>query len=170
MNLPGIDGRPSKGRRPPSQVAVSLYLGGAGLMLLGAFIPWVQSHALFMTIPVRGAQTDYGRLFPAIALVVLAVVAYHWSLGWRKWAHGFILLLGLVAVIVAALYGVQVTQRVHRVAEANREGPDAPLMLGGGRPAFSVEFDVGYYVTLIGAGGLIAGSIMGLRCSRGHGA
>ncbi len=157
------------GSRPSSPIAPSLYLVGAGLMLIGAFAPWIQSHALFMTIPIRGAATDYGRLFPAIALVVLSVAAYHWSLGWRKWAHGLILLLGLVAVTVAVLYGVQVTQRVHRVAEANREGPDAPLVLGT-RPAFSVEFDVGYYVTLVGAGSLIAGAIMGLRGSRGHGA
>jgi len=157
-----------EGPQPGPQAAALVQLAGAGLMLLGAFIPWIQSHALFMTIPIRGAETDYGRLFPAIALVVLAVVAYPWSLGWRKWAHGLILLLGLVAVIVAVLYGAQVTQRVHRVAEANREGPDAPLVLGG-RPAFSVEFDVGYYVTLGGAGSLIAGAIMGLRCSRGHG-
>ena len=160
--MPGIDGLPSKGCRPSSPVAPSLYLVGAGLMLIGAFVPWIQSHALFMTIPVRGAVTDYGRLFPAIALVVLAVVAYHWSVGWRRWAHGLILLFGLIAVIVAVLYGVQVTQRVHRVAEANRDKPGAPLILGG-RPAFSVEFDVGYYMTLLGAGSLIAGAIMGLR-------
>jgi hypothetical protein len=155
-------------RHEGPQAAALVQLAGAGLMLLGAFIPWIQSHALFMTIPIRGAETDYGRLFPAIALVVLAVVAHHWSSGWREWAHGLILLLGLIAVIVAVLYGVQVTQRVHRVAEANRDRPDAPLILGA-RPAFSVEFDVGYYVTLVGAGGLIAGAIMGLRCSRGQG-
>ncbi len=160
--MPGIEGPPNKGSRPSSPVAPSLYLVGAGLMLIGAFVPWVQSHALFMTIPVRGAETDYGRLFPAIALVVLAVVAYHWSLGWRRWAHGLILLLGLVAVIVAVVYGLQVTQRVHRVAEANRDKPGAPLVLGG-RGAFSMEFDVGYYMTLLGAGSLIAGGVSGLR-------
>ena len=147
-----------------SPVAVSLHLVGAGLMLIGAFVPWIQSHALFMTIPVRGVETDYGRLFPTIALVVLAVVAYHWSLGWRKWAHGLILLLGLLAVIVAVLYGVQVMQRVHRVAEANRDAPGAPLVLGG-RTAFSAEFDVGYYMTLLGAGSLIAGAVSGFRRS-----
>ena len=160
--MPGIDGHPSKRRRPPSPVAPSLYLVGAGLMLLGAFVPWIQSHALFMTIPVRGAETDYGRLFPAIALVALAVVAYHWSLGWKKWAHGLILLLGVVAVVVAVVYGLQVTQRVHRVAEANRDKPGAPLVLGG-RAAFSVDFDVGYYMTLLGAGSLLAGGVSGLR-------
>jgi len=167
--MPGAASSRHEARQPGSQAAALVQLAGAGLMLLGAFIPWIQSHALFMTIPIRGAETDYGRLFPAIALVALAVVAYHWSLRWRKWAHGLILLLGLVAVIVAVVYGVQVTQRVHRVAEANRDRPDAPLVLGGGRPAFSVEFDVGYYVTLVGAGGLIAGAIMGLRCSRVQG-
>ncbi len=160
--MPGIDGLPSKGIRPPSPVAPPLYLVGAGLMLIGAFVPWIRSHALFMTIPVRGAETDYGRLFPATALVVLVVVAYHWSLGWRKWAHGLILLLGLVAAIVAVVYGLQVTQRVHRVAEVNRDKPGAPLVLGG-RAAFSMEFDVGYYVTLVGAGSLIVGGVSGLR-------
>lgn len=147
-------------------MAVALQLAGAGLILIGAFAPWIRSHALFLTIPVRGAETDYGRLFPAIALAVLAILASQWSLGWRKWAHGLVLLLGVVALAVAGLYGVQVTQRVHRVAEVNRNQPGAPFVVPG-RSAFSFEFDVGYYVTLLGAGGLLAGAIIGLRRSNG---
>jgi hypothetical protein len=152
-------------RRPASYGAVSLQLVGAGLILIGAFIPWVQSHALFLTVPVRGIETDYGRVFPSIALAVFAILAYQWSWGWRKWAHSLILLLGLVAIIVAALYGAQVQQRVRRVADANRDKPGLPLVLSG-RAAFSVEFDVGYYATLLGAGSLLAGAVSSLRRSR----
>jgi hypothetical protein len=145
---------------------VSFQLAGAGLILIGAFVPWIQSHALFLTVPVRGIETDYGRLFPAIALAVLAILACQWSLGWRKWAHSLILVLGLVAIVVAVLYGLQVQQRVHRVAEANRDKPGVPLVLSGG-VAFSMEFDVGYYATVLGAGSLLAGAVVGLR-AKGH--
>ncbi len=147
-------------------MAIGLQLAGAGLILIGAFAPWIRSHALFLTIPVRGAETDYGRLFPAIALAVLAILATQWSLGWRKWAHGLVLLLGVVVLGVAVLYGVQVTNRVHRVAVVNRDQPGSPFVLSG-RALFSFEFDVGYYVTLLGAGGLLAGGIIGLRHSNG---
>jgi len=156
---------PRQGERPVSYAAVSLQLAGAGLILIGAFVPWIQSHALFLTVSVRGIETDYGRAFPSVALGVFAVLAYEWSLGWRKWGHSLILLLGLVAMIVALLYGVQVQQRVRRVAAANRDKPGIPLILSG-RAAFSVEFDVGYYATLLGAGSLLAGAVSGLRRPR----
>lgn len=151
-------------QRPVPYVAVSFQLAGAGLILIGAFIPWVQSHALFLTVPVRGAETDYGRIFPGIALAVFAILAIQWSFGWRKWAHGVILLLGVVAITIAVLYGVQVTQRVHRIAETTPSQPAAPLVLSG-QAMFSVEFDIGYYATLIGAGSLLAGAVIGLRHS-----
>ena len=154
---------------PVPHTSVSLQLAGAGLILIGAFTPWIQSHALFLTIPVRGSETDYGRLFPAIALAVFAILAYQWSFGWRRWAHYVILLLGGIVITVAVLYGVQVTQRVHRIAESTRDQPGAPLILSG-QAAFSVEFDIGYYVTLIGGGGLLAGGVIGLRRSQRHGA
>ena len=132
--------------RPVPHVAVSFQLAGAGLILIGVFIPWIQSHALFLTVPVRGAETDYGRLFPTIALAVCAILAYEWSLGWRKWAHVVILLLGVATMTAALLYGVQVAQRVHRIAESTRDQPGAPLVLSG-RATFSMEFDIGYYTT-----------------------
>lgn len=150
--------------RPAPHLVVLLQLAGAGLILIGVFLPWIQSHALFLTVPVRGSETDYGRLFPAIALAVFAILAYEWSLGWRKWAHGVILLLGLVAVAVAVLYGVQVTQRVHRIAETTPSQPAAPLVLSG-QAMFSVEFDIGYYTTLIGGSSMLVGAVMGLRHS-----
>ncbi len=150
---------------PVPHVAASFQLAGAGLILIGAFIPWVQSHALFLTVPVRGAETDYGRLFPAIALVVLALLAYQWSFGWFRWAHGVMLLLGVVALAVAVVYAVQVTQRVDRIAKSAQEQLGSPLTLSGESP-FRVEFDIGYYLTLLGACGLVAGAVMGLRGHR----
>jgi len=144
---------------------VSLQLAGAGLILIGAFVPWVRSHALFLTIPVRGAETDYGRLFPIIALVVAALLACQWSFGWWRWAQGVVLLFGVVALTVAIVYAVQVTHRVQRIAKNARDQPGAPLVLAGGT-LFSIEFDVGYYLTLLGAGGLVVGAVAGLRGQR----
>lgn len=163
--MPEAETHLSEEPRPVPHVAVLFQLAGAALILFSAFIPWVQSHALFLTVPVRGSETDYGRLFPAIALAVFAILAYEWSLGWRKWAHGVILLLGMIAMTVAVLYGVQVTQHVLRIGQSARDQPGAPLILSG-RAMFSVEFDIGYYVTLLGAGGLLAGAVIGLRQSR----
>ena len=152
--------------QPVPHLVVLLQLAGAGLILIGVFLPWIQSHALFLTVPVRGAETDYGRLFPTIALAVFAILAYEWSLGWRKLAHVVILLLGVVAMTAALLYGVQVAQRVHRVAESTHDQPGAPPLVLPGRAPFSVEFDIGYYTTLLGAGCLLAGAVIGLQQSQ----
>jgi hypothetical protein len=115
---------------------------------------------------VRGTETDYGRLFLFIALIVDALLAYQWSFRWHRWMHVVVLNLGVLALSVAILYGVQVTQRVSRIDTAARQQQTAPLVLGGGR-IFSVEFDVGYYLTLLGAGALVAGAIAELRTPRG---
>ncbi len=70
--------------QPASYVAVALELAGAGLILVAAFVPWVRSHAFFLLIPVRGVETDYGRVFPFLALGVFALLAYQWSYGWQR--------------------------------------------------------------------------------------
>ncbi len=150
--------------RTAVSLAVALQLAGAGLILISAFVPWVRSHALFLTVPVRGAETDYGQLFPAIALAVFILLAYQWSFRWHRWMHAVVLSLGILALAVAVVYAVQVTQRVGRIDTAAHQQQGAPLVLGGGR-AFSVEFDVGYYLTLLGTGALIAGGIIELRTS-----
>jgi len=148
---------------------VALQLGGAGLILIGAFVPWVRSHAIFLTVPVRGVETDYGLLFPGVALFVAALLAYQWSFRWHRWMHAVVFGLGILALAVAVVYGVQVTQRVSRIETAARQQATTPMVLGGGR-MFSVEFDVGYYLTLVGAGGLLAGSVAGLWRTPGGGA
>jgi hypothetical protein len=143
---------------------VALESAGAGLILVGAFVPWVRSHALFLTIPVNGVQTDYGRIFPFIALSILALLAYQWSYGWRRWAPGAVLLLAIAAIVLAVLYGVQIKHRVGRISESAQHQLETPLVLSGGR-AFSVEFDTGYYLTLVGAGGVIVGTVLDLKAS-----
>jgi len=145
-----------------------LQLAGAGLILIGAFVPWVRSHALFLTLPVRGAETEYGRLFPAVALVVFILIAYQWAVRWHRWMHTVVLGLGILALLIAVIYAVQVTQRVRRIDTEARQKPATPLVLGSGR-MFSVEFDVGYYLTLLGSGALVAGAASGLRRKPGQG-
>ncbi len=153
-------------KQPASQVAVALQLAGAGLILVAAFVPWVRSHAFFLLIPVRGVETDYGRVFPFLALGVFALLAYQWSYGWQRWAAGVVLLIGAVALLTTILYGVQVRQRATRVNEAAKKQPEQPLVLGGGT-LFSVDFDVGFFLTLLGAGCLIGGAASDLGAGRG---
>lgn len=34
--------------------------------------PWVRSETIFLTVSVQGVETDYGRLFPLMALAAAA--------------------------------------------------------------------------------------------------
>ncbi len=146
---------------PPSYLAVALQLAGAGLILVGTFTPWVRTHVFFLAIPVNGIKTDYGRLFPFLALAVCAILASQWSFGWRKWLAGPVLIIGVVAIAVAVVYGVQVKGRAGRADEAARKQSQAPLVVLGGT-AVSVDLDVGYFLTLLGAVSLLVGSTVTL--------
>lgn len=148
--------------RPSSQVGVAFQVAGAGLILIAAFVPWVRSHALFLAIPVSGIKTDYGRIFPFLALAAFGLLAYQWSFGWRKWAPGIVFLLAIVALVVAILYGVQVKERVGRINQSSENKSAGPFVLPGGS-LFNVDLDVGYYLTLLGAGCLGAGAVEDLR-------
>ncbi len=148
-------------RGPVSRRAIPLQAAGAGLILIAAFVPWVRSHAFFLTIPVNGVQTDYGKIFPFVALAIFGLLAYQWSFGWPKWAPGAIALLAISAMTLALLYGVQVRQRVEKI-NASAQGQPVPLVLQGGT-AFRVEFDIGYYLTLLGCLGVLIGAVLDLK-------
>ncbi len=152
-------------RPSPPQLAVALQLAGAGLILIGAFVPWVRSQAFFLVIPVRGVETDYGRILPFLALGVYAVLAYQWSYGWRRWPAWIVLCIGVSAVAVGLFYSVQVRHRVSRLEVETKNQPGVPLVIGGG-PAFSVAFDVGFYLSLLGGLGLVGGAIGELQGTR----
>lgn len=154
-----------RSRAAASPIGVGLQLSGAGLILISSFVPWVRSQAFFLTVPVTGVATDYGRVFPFLALAAFALLALQWSFGWRRWASGVILLFGATALVVALWYGVQVKARVSRLDTSARENPDAPLILPG-TSVFSVEFDIGYYLTLLGAGFLLLGGGVDLLARR----
>ncbi len=157
----------SERRRPPSEAAVAVQLAGAGLVLISAFVPWVRSQVFFLVIPVRGVETDYGRILPFLALGVCALLAYQWSYGWRRWPASIVLAIGVVTVAVGVFYGVQVQRSASRLNVETKNQPEAPLVIGGG-PLFNVAFDVGYYLSLLGGVGLIAGAIGELRWARGR--
>ncbi len=54
--------------RPASYAAVALEFAGAGLILVGAFVPWVRSHAFFPTNMVLGFFVGAkSHAFPAAA-------------------------------------------------------------------------------------------------------
>ncbi len=146
-------------------MAVALQLAGAGLILIGAFTPWVRTHVFFLAIPVNGIDTDYGRLFPFLALAVCGILAYQWSFGWRRWLAGPVLFLGMVAIAVAIVYGVQIKGRAGKADEAAKKQSQAPFVTLGGT-ALSVDLDVGYFLTLLGAGSLLAGGTAALTRRR----
>ncbi len=152
-------------RTSPPQLAVALQLAGAGLILIGAFVPWVRSQAFFLVIPVRGVETDYGQILPFLALGVYALLAYQWSFGWRRWPAGVVLSIGICAVAVGLFYGVQVQRSAIRLNVETKNQPEAPLVIGGG-PLFNVTFDVGYYLSLLGGLGLVVGAIGELQGTR----
>lgn len=62
--------------RDEAKLPVSLRPGAAAGrrrgLVIGVFIPWVRSETIFLTVSVRGVETDYGRLFPLMALAAAA--------------------------------------------------------------------------------------------------
>jgi len=156
----------TKASRPsPPQLAVTLQLAGAGLILIGAFVPWVRSQAFFLVISVRGVETDYGQILPFLALGVCALLAYQWSYGWRRWPANIVLAIGVVTVAVGVFYGVQVQRSAIRLNVETKNQPEAPIVIGGGQ-LFNVSFDVGYYLSLLGGLALVVGAIGELQGTR----
>ncbi len=117
---------------------------GAGLIFIGAYVPWVMTFAVFTSLPVRGVDTDYGRIVPLIPLLGLGLVAWRWYKGRTWWVHLFIVALGAFTIVLALLYTVGV-KRTSTLAQESLAG--SRLALPG---AVRVRFDVGLYLTVTG--------------------
>ncbi len=149
----------------PSQVALSGSLGvagvvegaGAGLIFIGAYAPWVVTFVLVTTVPVRGVDTEYGRILPLIPLVAFGLLALRWYARRGRWLHVGIIALGILAISLALVYAVGVKRNLSRVQQSlARAGP----MLPG---TFRVGFDLGLYLTLAGGAAMVGGGVLGLR-------
>ncbi len=149
----------------PSQVASSGSLGvagvvegaGAGLIFIGAYVPWVVTFVLVTTVSVRGVDTDYGRILTLIPLLALGLLAWRWYARRGRWVHVGIIALGILAIALALVYAVGVKRNLSRVQQSlARAGP----MLPGN---YRVGFDLGLYLTLAGGAAMVGGGALELH-------
>ncbi len=131
---------------------------GAVLIFIGAYVPWVQTFAVFTSVTVRGVKIDptYGRLLPLIPLVTLGLLAWRWytKRGWR--VHTAILVLGILTLTLTLMYGVKVKRDLVRAQQSLARAGQLPGTV-------RVDLDVGFYITLTGGAMLAVGGFLGRR-------
>ncbi len=133
---------------------------GAGLILIGAYVPWVVSFALFTSVPVRGVETTYGRVLPLIPLVALGLLAWRWYARRARWVHLPILALGIGTVALTIVYAVEVRRNLVRTQESlTRSGQVFP-------GSVRVDLDVGLYLTAVGGAAMMIGGVLGITSGR----
>jgi len=131
---------------------------GAVLIFIGAYVPWVQTFALFTSVSVRGVKIDptYGRLLPLIPLVALGLLAWRWYVGRGRWVHLAILVLGILTLALTLMYGVNVKRDLMRAQQSLARAGQLPGTV-------RVDLDVGFYITLAGGAMLAVGGFLGRR-------
>ena len=140
--------------------AVLLEGAGAGLIFIGAYVPWVVTFALLTSVPVRGIDTTYGRILPLVPLVALGLLAWRWYVGRARWVHLAIIALGMSMVIGTVVYAVEVKRNLTRAQQSlARSGPQIPGTL-------NVRFDAGIYLTAAGGAAMLTGGLLGTRQDR----
>lgn len=144
-----------------SSLAGLLEGGGAGLILIGAFVPWVVTVALIATVPVRGLETHLGRLLPLIPLTAFGLIAWRWYARRAQWVHLLIVALGASAIALTIGYAVGVKRNL---AQAQQSLARSGQALPG---SVDVRFDVGMYLTALGGAAMIVGGLLGARQERG---
>lgn len=151
-------------KQPYAGVRVSglLEVAGAALVFIGAYVPWAVTTALLADVPVRGVDTDYGRVLPLLPLAALGLLAWSWYVRRAPWVHALVVALGAVLLVLALVYALQVKRNLTRAQES--------LFRSGQFPGtVDVRFDVGMYLTAAGAASLIAGGALGTREHRPRG-
>lgn len=133
---------------------------GAGLILIGAYVPWVVSFAFFTSVPVRGVETTYGRFLPLIPLLAFALLAWRWYARRARWVHLPIVVLGIATGVLTIVYAVEVNRNLARTQQSlARSGQVLP-------GAVRVNFDVGIYLTAAGGAAMVVGGILGAGSRR----
>ncbi len=130
---------------------------GTALTFIGAYVPWVQTFALFTTVSVRGVDTSYGRILPLIPLAALGLLAWQWYARRGRWVHFIISSLGMIVIGLALIYAVEVRRNL---AQAQQSFARSGQLLPG---SIRVGFDVGFYLTIAGGAVMLGGGLFGLR-------
>lgn len=145
---------------PPDRslgVAALVEGAGAALIFIGAYVPWVQTFALFTTVSVRGVDTPYGRILPLIPPAALGLLAWRWYVRRARWVHVIISALGILVMGLVLVYAVQVKRNL---ARAQQSLARSDQLLPG---SIRVGFDVGFYLTIAGGAVMVGGGLLGLR-------
>lgn len=151
---------PQEALKVPKGTAGLVEGAGAALILIGAYVPWVVSFALFTTVPVRGVETPYGRVLPLIPLVALGLLAWRWYARRARWVHLPIMALGIATVALAIAYAVEVNRNLTRTQQSlERSGQVLP-------GAVRVNFDVGIYLSAAGGAAMVVGGALGVLQER----
>ena len=129
----------------------------AALVFIGAYVPWVHTFVLFTSVSVRGVDTRYGAILPLIPLVALGLLAWRWYARRARWAHLVVCALGVLVVVLALVYAVEVKRNL---AQAQQSIARSGQLLPG---SIRVGFDVGIYLTVTGGAAMVGGSLLGLR-------
>lgn len=72
--------------------------GGAALIFIGAFVPWVVTVALVASVPVRGVKRPLGVFSLSSHLRRSGLLAWRWYTPRARWVHLVIALLGASAI------------------------------------------------------------------------
>lgn len=135
---------------------------GAGLIFISAYVPWVTTLALVSSIPVRGIDTDYGRVVVLIPLVVVTLLAWRWYTRDARWVHAAIAAVGIFLIALTVAYAVQV--------QRNLEGARESIARAGQFPGtVDVRLDIGMYLAGTGSVAMIGGGLLGLFSGRRSG-
>ena len=147
-------------RRARAETARLVEGAGAGLILIGAYVPWVVTFALFTSVPVRGVETTFGRVVPLIPLAGFALLAWRWYVRRAPWVHVAVAGLGIAAIALVLAYAVEIKRNLVR---AERSLAKSGQVLPG---SVRVDFDVGLYLTAVGGAAMLVGGILGLASER----
>jgi hypothetical protein len=139
-------------------LAALLESGGALLLLVGAYLPWVVTFFIVGDIPTRGVETPGGRALPLLALAVLALVVLTPVVMRRQTrkvpsVHLAIALLGVVLIGRAASHIVE-TERNLRRARARLAASAFST------PEVRVRYASGLYLTAAAGAAMAAGAIL----------
>ena len=130
---------------------------GAGGLLIAAYSPWVVTSALFMTVPVRGVDTTYGRMLALVPLTAFGLLAWRWYARRARWVHIGVAVLGLLAAALVPVYAIQIKGNV---TKAQRSLTQSGQALPG---TVQVRFDLGLYLTVASGVAMLVGGILGVR-------
>lgn len=117
-------------------------LGGIGLTVLGAFLPWITVSGSGRSVTVNGIDGD-GSITAAVAVLVAILFFVRWG---RK-AKLTTLLLSVLITLIAVLY---ISDPAYGLSSATQQ-------------SVSINTNVGLYVTALGGAAMTYGAYAELR-------